>query len=127
DNECCKGISRREEKRIEEKRIEEIKRKEKEATASEKESSNSGSKSSSWEGWLNEALGGAFVAGTSAHTLGVRWCFPAVSGSYFQGFQGTRTQAGNGGYDLFAARCEVVLQQLHSSGHCYEQTLARAD
>ena len=45
-----------EEKRIEEKRIEEIKRKEKEATASEKESS-SGSKSSSWEGWLNEALG----------------------------------------------------------------------
>ena len=46
-----------EEKRIVEKRIEEIKRKEKEATASEKESSNSGSKSSSWEGWLNEALG----------------------------------------------------------------------
>ena len=46
-----------EEKRIEEKRIEEIKRKEKEATASEKESSSSGRKSSSWEGWLNEALG----------------------------------------------------------------------
>ena len=46
-----------EEKRIEEKRIEEIKRKEKEATASEKESSSSGSKSSFWEGWLNEALG----------------------------------------------------------------------
>ena len=46
-----------EEKRIVEKRIEEIKRKEKEATASEKESSSSGSKSSSWESWLNEALG----------------------------------------------------------------------
>ena len=46
-----------EEKRIEEKRIEEIKRKEKEATASQQESSSSGSKSSSWEGWLNEALG----------------------------------------------------------------------
>jgi hypothetical protein len=45
-----------EENRIVEKRIEEIKRKEKEATASEKESS-SGSKSSFWEGWLNEALG----------------------------------------------------------------------
>ena len=45
-----------EEDRIVEKRIEEIKRKEKEATASEKESSSSGSKSSFWEGWLNEAL-----------------------------------------------------------------------
>jgi hypothetical protein len=46
-----------EENSIVEKRIEEIKRKEKEATASEKESSSSGSKSSFWEGWLNEALG----------------------------------------------------------------------
>ncbi len=46
-----------EENRIVEKRIVEIKRKEKEATASEKESSSSGSQSSSWEGWLNEALG----------------------------------------------------------------------
>ncbi len=46
-----------EEDRIVEKRIVEIKRKEKEATASEKESCSSGRKSSSWEGWLNEALG----------------------------------------------------------------------
>ena len=56
DNERVANVSL-EEKRIEEKRIEEIKRKEKEATASEKESSSSGRKSSSWEGWLNEALG----------------------------------------------------------------------
>ena len=56
DNERVANVSL-EEKRIEEKRIEEIKRKEKEATASEKESSSSGSKSSFWEGWLNEALG----------------------------------------------------------------------
>ena len=46
-----------EENSIVENSIEEIKRKEKEATASEKESSSSGRKSSSWEGWLNEALG----------------------------------------------------------------------
>ena len=56
DNERIANASL-EENRIEEKRIEEIKRKEKEATASEKESSSSGSKSSSWESWLNEALG----------------------------------------------------------------------
>ena len=46
-----------EENSIVENSIEEIKRKEKEATASEKESCSSGRKSSSWEGWLNEALG----------------------------------------------------------------------
>jgi hypothetical protein len=56
DNERIANASL-EENRIEEKRIEEIKRKEKEATASEKESSSSGRKSSSWESWLNEALG----------------------------------------------------------------------
>ena len=56
DNESVAKASL-EEDRIVEKRIEEIKRKEKEATASENESSSSGSKSSFWEGWLNEALG----------------------------------------------------------------------
>ena len=56
DNERVANASL-EENSIVENSIEEIKRKEKEATASEKESSSSGRKSSSWEGWLNEALG----------------------------------------------------------------------
>ena len=56
DNERVAKVSL-EENSIVENSIEEIKRKEKEATASEKESSSSGRKSSSWEGWLNEALG----------------------------------------------------------------------
>ena len=56
DNELV-AKSSLEENSIVENSIEEIKRKEKEATASEKESSSSGRKSSSWEGWLNEALG----------------------------------------------------------------------
>ena len=56
DNERVAKVSL-EENSIVENSIEEIKRKEKEATASERESSSSGRKSSSWEGWLNEALG----------------------------------------------------------------------